>query len=161
MERSESNLETALRAALSTTFMFYVEAHIFHWNVTGPRFSQLHAFFGEIYEDAFEASDALAEHLRTLEAMAPETSAELFDPSAVRIEQPVADADAMVAKLDADNSIVMTVLKNAQEAAEGEGEVGVANFLQDRIDRHAKWGWMLRATDEPVMSRPDRRYRRA
>jgi starvation-inducible DNA-binding protein len=161
MAGSDSDLESALRASLSTTFMFYVEAHIFHWNVTGPRFSQLHAFFGEIYEDAFEAVDALAEHLRTLDVPAPETSGELFDPSAVRIEQPVQDADGMVAKLDADNNIVMTVLKNAQEAAEEAEEVGVANFLQDRIDRHAKWGWMLRSTEEPVVSRPDRRYRRA
>lgn len=161
MAESETSLETALCAALSTTFMFYVEAHIFHWNVTGPRFSQLHAFFGEIYEDAFEAVDGLAEHLRALKCMAPQTSAELFDPSAVHIEAPVADADAMVARLDADNNVLMTVLKNAQEAAEAEEEVGVANFLQDRIDRHAKWGWMLRSTEEPAVSRPDRRYRRA
>ena len=36
-------------------------------------------------------------------------------------------------------------LTAAYQAAEAPGKVGIANFLQDRIDIHEKHGWMLRS----------------
>jgi DNA-binding ferritin-like protein len=45
-----------------------------------------------------------------------------------------------------DNNIVLDALKNAYDLADKEGELGLANFLQDRMDIHKKHGWMLRAT---------------
>lgn len=37
-----------------------------HWNIEGPTFSQLHELFGDIYEEAGEALDDLAERVRQL-----------------------------------------------------------------------------------------------
>jgi starvation-inducible DNA-binding protein len=152
-------LMAAMRDALSDTFMFYVEAHIFHWNVRGPRFSQLHSLFGEIYEDAFEAVDGLAERIRTLGEPAPMTASELFGDGPIAADIPITDADMMVEKLVSDNAAVGECLNVAQEAAEACGEVGVANFLQERIDRHAKWAWILESTAERPCPRSDSRYR--
>jgi DNA-binding ferritin-like protein len=45
-----------------------------------------------------------------------------------------------------DNANVISALTTAFKSAEEAGEVGLANFLQDRIDIHKKHGWMLRAT---------------
>jgi len=46
-----------------------------------------------------------------------------------------------------DNNTVIIALKNSYKLANAQGEVGLANFLQDRIDTHKKHGWMLRSTD--------------
>ena len=52
----------------------------------------------------------------------------------------------MVNRLAIDNQKVLTTLKTAQKMAEDLNEVGVSNYLQDRIDIHQKHGWFLRAT---------------
>ena len=52
---------------------------------------------------------------------------------------------AMMSKLLADNARVITDLTAAYREAEVAGKVGLANFLQDRIDIHEKHGWMLRS----------------
>jgi starvation-inducible DNA-binding protein len=49
----------------------YAQAHGFHWNVNGPFFKELHAFFLEIYEDVFDSIDIYSENLRKLGALAP------------------------------------------------------------------------------------------
>lgn len=140
-----TDLCAALRRVLADTFMFYLEAHFFHWNVEGPTFSQLHELFGDIYEDAFEAADDIAEKIRTLGEFAPMTPEELVSGATMNI-LPVLEANAMVAKLAEDNVLVLRSLSDAQECAGACGYPEVANFLQERMDRHDKWGWMLKAT---------------
>ena len=47
--------------------------------------------------------------------------------------------------LNANEAIIISLLK-AYESADKVTELGVANFIQDRIDIHQKHGWMLKAT---------------
>lgn len=140
-------LVECLNRALASTFMFYFKAHVCHWNVTGPGFPQLHELFGDIYEDAHGAVDAIAEHIRTLGELAPSDLDDFEEMSGIK---PYGKSDttaaAMVKSLRDANEMVIEALANAYLAAEKEKEVGVSNFLQDRIDRHAKWNWMLSAT---------------
>ena len=146
------DLNIAMKAALAETWAWYFKAHSFHWNVRGPLFSQLHEFFGDIYEDAHGAVDDLAEHIRALDEDAPHSLDEIVGPAKIKFE-PADDAQQMISQLVADNQTVIEALTEAQTAAEDAGKKGLANFLQDRLDRHAKWGWMLlsstRQGDEP------------
>lgn len=135
-----------LTQALADTFAFYMKAHISHWNVTGPNFPQYHSFFQTIYEDAHGAVDDLAEKIRTLGADAPRSPVALICATGIDMEEVPDDADSMLACLAKANEIVKMSLSLANQAAEAVGKVGIANFLQERIDRHAKWGWMLEAT---------------
>lgn len=136
------DLGIAMKAALAETWAWYFKAHSFHWNVRGPLFSQLHEFFGDIYEDAHDAVDAIAEHIRALDEDAPHSLDEIVGPAKIKFE-PAEDSQAMVGQLLADNQLVIDALTEAQTAAEDAGKKGLANFMQDRLDRHAKWGWML------------------
>jgi DNA-binding ferritin-like protein len=45
-----------------------------------------------------------------------------------------------------DNNTVIIALKNAYKLANDHDEVGLSNYLQDRIDAHKKHGWMIRST---------------
>jgi len=65
------DLKDTLYDLVCDTMNFYVQAHAAHWNVEAPNFSELHRFFGKLYEDVHSAVDPLAEYLRTHAAEAP------------------------------------------------------------------------------------------
>jgi len=140
------DLAEELKVCLASTFSFYLKAHNFHWNVEGPSFPQLHSFFESIYTDAWGAVDGLAEHIRTLDAYAPGSLSRYRELTLITDEMNIPPAASMVAKLSADNEIIIKQLLRAQLVAEKNRKTGLANYLQDRIDIHEKHGWMLRAT---------------
>ena len=64
-------LINALKRYFATHFQYYTKAHGFHVNVVGSDFTERHQLFGKIYEDAQEAIDDIAEHIRACEGIAP------------------------------------------------------------------------------------------
>jgi starvation-inducible DNA-binding protein len=134
-----------MKVTLGSTFAFYLKAHNFHWNVEGVNFPQFHSFFETIYTDAWEAVDGIAEHLRTLGAYAPGSLSRYSDLSIVKDEVNVPAAMSMVTKLLDDNQALIDLLTKTQALAESNKKMGLANYLQDRIDIHEKHGWMLRS----------------
>jgi starvation-inducible DNA-binding protein len=135
-----------MKVVLGTTFAFYLKAHYFHWNVEGPHFPSFHTFFQKIYEDAFDAVDATAEELRTMGSYAPGSFVRFSELSVIKDETNIPPAVSMVAKLQADNDLLIEELKKAQALALKHGCDGLENFLQGRIDVHFKHNWMLKAT---------------
>ena len=138
-------MEESLKNVLANTFAMYLKAHGFHWNVEGPDFVQLHDFFGTLYLELFGAIDPIAEHIRAIDQYAPNSMARMIALADIKEVSNIPTAQAMVKQLESDNKIVMASLMKAYQAAEKEKELGLANFLQDRIDIHAKHGWMLRS----------------
>jgi starvation-inducible DNA-binding protein len=134
-----------MKVTLASTFTFYLKAHGFHWNVEGANFPQYHEFLGGLWEELFGAVDPLAEHLRTLDAYAPASLARYAELSIVKDEINIPAAMAMMTKLKADNQTLIEQLTKTQTLAEQNKKMGLANFLQDRIDAHEKHGWMLRS----------------
>ena len=134
-----------MKVSLASTFAFYLKAHGFHWNVEGPNFPQYHEFLGNIWEETFGAVDPLAEHLRALDAYAPASLARYTELSIVKDELNIPSAISMMTKLESDNASIIDQLTKTQALAESNKKMGLANFLQDRIDAHEKHGWMLRS----------------
>ena len=134
-----------MKVTLASTFSFYLKAHGFHWNVEGPNFPQYHEFLGDLWEEAFGAIDPIAEHLRTLGAYAPASFLRYKELSLIGDEVNIPAAMGMMKKLTDDNATLIEQLTKTQSLAEKEKKMGLANFLQDRIDAHEKHGWMLRS----------------
>ena len=135
-----------MKVCLATTFAFYLKGHNFHWNVEGPDFMQYHQLFEMVYSDAWGAVDGLAEHIRAIDAYAPGSLSRFSQLSVVDDQINIPSALKMVRELQLDNDTLKGELVKAQRLAENEGQTGLANYLQDRIDIHSKHGWMLRAT---------------
>lgn len=135
-----------LRECLANTFVMYFKAHQFHWNVEGPNFPQYHSFLGDLYEELHGAVDPIAEQIRTLDQYAPTSIAAMLAMSAVIESLSIAQPREMFASLNNDNDIVLLTLTKAYQKAEELGQLGISNFLQDRLTAHEKHGWMLRAT---------------
>lgn len=138
----EESLPDMLRELLAKVFSFYVSAHAAHWNVVGPDFTEYHDLFGDIYADVYGSVDPLAENIRKVGALAP-TNLAVAEPSMV---EPVTDARALAESLLAANDALIPEIVEAFDCATMCGEQGIANFLAERQDAHAKWSWQLSAS---------------
>ena len=114
-----------LKTLLATSYAFVIKAQNFHWNVEGSDFAQYHNFFQGIYDEVYgNAIDQTAEYIRTLDVYAP-GSFERFSELSVIEGQ--------------------TKIPRAFQSATAEKNEGIANFIAERMDAHAKHGWMLRS----------------
>ena len=138
-------VQLALNKVLADTFGMYYKAHAYHWNIVGPDFIQYHDFLGKIYEELFAAVDTIAEHVRAIDGMPPNRLSALKDMMSIAEADPT-NAMEMLNDLNLTNNLVLVSLMRAHRLADDADELGLANFIQDRIDIHQKHGWMLKAT---------------
>jgi len=135
----------AMNSLLADNFAFYLKAHNYHWNIEGADFAQYHEFLGNLYEDAHGAVDNIAERIRTLKAYALGTMENFMGETSITEDSSIPGPMQMLQNITMDNETLIESLTRAYKAAEVDGKVGLANFLQDRIDAHEKHGWMLRS----------------
>ena len=134
-----------LKKVHADAFTFYLKAHFYHWNVEGPNFPQYHDFLQNLYQEVFASIDTLAELIRTLDSYAPGTLTRLKELTTIEETDDVPDAKTMMMRLLQENNILRASLLTAYKTADTTGEVGISNFLQDRIQAHEKHSWMLRS----------------
>jgi starvation-inducible DNA-binding protein len=139
-------LHKSLKIAFASEYSFYLKAQNFHWNVTGPFFTQLHQLFGSIYEEVGDSIDPFAENIRKANAFVPASFSRFSMLSQVQDETEIIDDADMVQELLQDSDKMVKILKFCFDVATQTGEDGLANFLAERMDAHRKHSWMLRAT---------------
>ena len=139
-------LADSLKTLLATEYAFVIKAQLFHWNVEGPDFAQLHEFFGNIYEEVYNNSiDRTAEYIRTLDDYTPGSFERFSELSQIQGQTKIPRARLMIEELLANNQQMIDLLKETFAAAEQENQHGIANFVAERIDAHGKHSWMLRS----------------
>jgi starvation-inducible DNA-binding protein len=141
-----NELHKALKIAFASEYSFYLKAQNFHWNVTGPFFTQLHDLFGRIYEEVGDAIDPFAENIRKADAFVPASFARFNMLSQVQDETEIIDDGDMIMSLLSDSDKMVKILKIVFDKATELGEDGLADFLASRMDAHRKHSWMLKAT---------------
>lgn len=142
-------LVAALKVYLGNAYQMYFHAHSFHWNVEGINFPQYHDFLGDIYEEVYGTVDDIAENIRKLGEYAPSNFTQLLAASSISETSIRGNSvPSMLQSLDAANNEVMTSIRTAYKLAEGAGEIGLSNFLQDRYDQHAKLRWKIRSASK-------------
>lgn len=135
-----------LKVLLATQYAFVIKAQYFHWNVEGPDFSQLHEFFGEIYEEVYDNSiDQTAEYVRILDSYTPGSFERFLDLSLISGQLKVPRARLMIEELLTDSQTVIDHLNLCFGSAEAENQQGIADFVAGRIDAMGKHRWMLRS----------------
>lgn len=138
-------LTLSLKIALANSFVMYFKAHSHHWNVKGMEFSQLHGFFGDIYEELFSAVDATAEEIRSLGEDAPKTLSEMYQYKTLNEGNVANSAEEMLQDLLIANGGVIDSLNKAMEYASKNNDQGLMDFIAGRLDTHKKHGWMIRS----------------
>lgn len=137
-----------MKAVLATAFSFYLKAHNYHWNVTGPNFDQYHTFLGTVYTDAWNSIDLYAEHIRALGAFCPGSLKRFSELSHISDEIAIPSAKFMFIRLASDNEVLLDELRRAADTAEQLKQKGLLNFLEGQIDFHETLQWKLKAFEE-------------
>jgi len=139
-------LADALKILLATEYAFSLKAQLFHWNVEGPDFAQLHEFFGKLYEEVYNNSiDKTAEYIRALGDYAPGSYERYSELTIIQGQIKIPRARLMIEELLANNGQLLELLNTCFATAEQENQQGIANFIAERIDAQQKHGWMLRS----------------
>jgi len=135
-----------LKTLLSTSYAFVIKAQNFHWNVEGSDFAQYHNFFQGIYDEVYgNAIDQTAEYIRTLDVYAPGSFERFSELSVIVGQTKIPRAMLMIQELLDDNNAIQSILTLSFQSATAEKNEGIANFIAERMDAHAKHGWMLRS----------------
>ena len=146
MFNMNEELVQAMNKVLGNTFVMYYKTQSYHWNIEGRSFFADHTFLEEIYTEVYGVVDAIAEHIRQLDAFAPTSLMKVKQYSSISEDDTVVGSTQMISNLITANDVVLLSLMQAYKVAEAAGEIGVSNFLQDRVVAHQKHRWMLKAT---------------
>lgn len=141
-----SPLNESLKLAFASEYAYYLKAHNFHWNVEGIDFVQYHDLFGSIYNEVFGSLDSFAENIRKINDYAPGSFEGLAKYSIVAGTEDMISAQEMCAVLLSDSEKMQKIHARVYQMAESSGQFGLANFLAERQDAHAKHAWMLRSS---------------
>ena len=130
---------------LSDTYLLLVKSHVYHWNVVGPLFLPLHQLTEAHYTDLFQASDEIAERIRSLGYPAPLSFASLETRTKLEEETANKSAQQMVEQLVADHEQIARRIREITAKAADLEDFVTHDLLNARLAFHEKAIWMLRA----------------
>jgi len=145
-EAQRHTMADAVTAVLADTYALYFKTHAYHWNVTGPRFHDLHALFELQYNELWTATDVIAERIRALGVLAPNSYAAMSKAASLEAAADAQSADGMVADLLKGHEMVVASIRKALALAAENGDEATADVLTPRLTEHEKTAWMLRST---------------
>lgn len=143
-DNARNAVADALLGVLQGTHALYARTHRYHWNVVGPEFATLHAFFETQYRELWTALDEIAERVRALGRLVPASAQELPAASA----DPQRGADMVKDLLKAHEALIRGA-RAALETASEAGDAASEDLLTQRLQIHEKTAWMLRALATP------------
>jgi starvation-inducible DNA-binding protein len=142
--KGREKVAKALEQTLSDTYALYTKTHGYHWNVEGPRFSQLHLLFETQYNELWASLDLMAERIRALGHYAP-SGESIGGKSSIKADNGVPGDEQMLANLAAGNEAVVKSARAALMTAEDVGDQATADLMTQRVAAGEKAAWMLRA----------------
>ncbi len=136
-----------LDRVLSDEYVLYTKTRNYHWNITGPDFSELHKFFEAQYTELNIVIDDVAERARALGGRSLGSLAEFLKETRLKEDKSSStDSKHMLKSLLADHEALIHSLRKDVDACTDEyHDAGTADFLTGLMEQHEKMAWMLRA----------------
>jgi len=134
-----------LSRLLADSYTLYLKTHNYHWNVTGPRFRELHLMFEEQYTELATAVDLIAERIRTLGYPAPGSYQQFAELTTIAEVAGVPAAEEMVSDLVTAQETVVRTCREILPLAQAANDESTASLVADRMIIHEKTAWMLRS----------------
>ncbi len=140
-----ADLLKELNTQVSTWSVMYAKLHNYHWYVKGKEFFTLHAKFEELYNEATQHMDDIAERVLTLGGEPTATLKQHIQDAVVEEAAGTEKAEQMVAALVSDFDAIMKSLKQGMELSVEEGDVMTEDLLNAIYQSIEKHQWMLNA----------------
>ncbi len=144
-EEGVDNVVTSLQQLLAGFQVYYTNLRGFHWNIKGHDFFVLHSKFEELYNDAAEKVDELAERILMLGGIPVSKFSDYLKVSrVVEIDGVNHGEEALKNILDSYSYFISEERKLLSLASEVKDEVTAA-LMSDYLKGQEKMVWMLTA----------------
>lgn len=140
-----TNIYTALNKQVANWTVLYTKLHNYHWNVKGPHFFTLHQKFEELYNEAADHIDTLAERVLSIGGQPVATLAAVLQTASISESDGNETAEQMVKNVVHDFAVLVDELKDAMDTAEQAGDEATADMLLSIRSGLEKHIWMLKA----------------
>ena len=144
-EEDRGEIAAGLSRLLADSYTLYLKTHNYHWNVTGPQFTTLHALFETHYTELATAVDEIAERIRALGFPAPGSYTAFAGLTAIEEETGSPSAEEMIRQLTIGQETVVRTARAVFPAVDAANDEPTADLLTQRMQIHEKNAWMLRS----------------
>ena len=141
-KKTETTVEE-LNVLLADYHVYYQELRNFHWNVEGTNFFDLHEQFEDMYDDAKEKIDAIAERILTLRYSPDSSLATYLEKSNITESPKGFDDRKMVDTLLEDHQTIIQQMRQVVNAADEANDEGTVDLIGGYIRELEKTDWML------------------
>ncbi|UXS59243.1 Dps family protein [Staphylococcus ureilyticus] len=145
MSKNNEEVVKVLNQQVANWTVAFTKLHNFHWYVKGPNFFSLHTKFEELYDEASQYIDDLAERILAVDGNPVGTLKESLELSIIDEAGKGYTAEQIVEALSTDFENISKQLEEAIEvASNAEDDVTEDMFIgmQTNIDKH---NWMLKS----------------
>lgn len=131
---------------LADLYALMIKSQNYHWHVTGPHFKPLHLFFEELYTQAYETIDLVAERMLTMGFSAPATLKEIVDLKSIADADSKLDSAEMLIDLEKAFKVIVDDLDACIKLVKADDDEASLTFLTDLLVGFEKTIWMIRAS---------------
>lgn len=139
-------LEKKLNLYLANQLVDYVKKHNLHWNLKGSHFFTLHAKLEELYEEAGDILDEVAERILALGGNPVSNMKEALSMATIKeLEDGPKPTDQTIKALISDTDYWIKDSKEIAELADKEGDSVTNDMFNGYTKAYQKLAWMLKA----------------
>ena len=138
-----NELEQLLNKEVANFAVLYTKLHNYHWYVKGPLFFQLHAKFEELYDEATEIYDELAERILMLGGKPVATLKQSLELASIAEASGLETKEEMIKVIINDFRQIDTELKEGVKLAEELEDDVTVDLLTTTRASLQKHVWML------------------
>lgn len=144
-KQSAANVVDRLNDLLANYHLYYQNLRNFHWNVEGENFFDLHEKFEELYDDAREKIDEIAERILTLRLKPLSRMSDYLDRSDISEAGEFKNDYEMVEEVLRNHRIIIENMRAVIDAADEIDDEGTIDMAGGFLAEIEKTSWMLDA----------------
>lgn len=144
-EQTAAEAAAAVQKVLNEMIVLGFAAQRAHWNIVGVDFQEYHSLFGAIYEDVFDAIDAVAEEIRKMDVMVANLT-NMVMSAGFKDDSDSSDARELAQDVLNKNMMLNETVLAAFAAATSANAQGTADLMAARDGMHKKWSWQLKSS---------------
>lgn len=138
-------LASQLNELLANFQVYYQNLRGLHWNIKGKNFFELHAKFEELYTDAQEKVDMIAERILTLQATPLHTFSEYTNTAGVPVGENISNDEKAIQLIVDSLTHLLSIERNLLDTSDEANDEGTNSMMSDFISEQEKTIWMLNA----------------
>ncbi|MBE7660832.1 Dps family protein [Tenacibaculum finnmarkense] len=138
-------LVAELNTLLANFQVYYQNVRGLHWNIKGKSFFELHVKFEELYTDAQEKVDLIAERILTLQGTPLHTFDDYIKLATVSIGKDISNDEKAVALVVDSLAELLKIERAILAISDDANDEGTNSMMSDFIAEQEKTMWMLNA----------------